>query len=77
MLIFDAGGRILVGHRLGHEFPKTSRMARRAHPTRILTNRIGSLLFFSGRRCKLALMELSRKLVQVRLTVADPANGRL
>jgi hypothetical protein len=36
MLIFDVGGRILVGHRLGHDLPETSRMARRAHPTSIV-----------------------------------------
>jgi hypothetical protein len=45
MPIFDAGGRIPVGHRLGHDFPGTSRMARRAHPTGIVPNRIASLLF--------------------------------
>jgi hypothetical protein len=41
MVLVDAGGRILVGHRLGHDLPETSRMARRAHPTRIVPNRIG------------------------------------
>jgi hypothetical protein len=36
MLVFDAGGRILVGHRLGQDFPNTSLFARRAHPTKLL-----------------------------------------
>ena len=40
------GDLILVGHRLGHNFPETSRLARRAHPTTIVPNRIAPDPFF-------------------------------